>query len=30
MNNMIIKTNKNGDFNIKYLQDNVDLKLPKV
>lgn len=31
MNNMIIKTNKkNGDFDIKYLQDNVHLKLPKV
>ena len=30
MNNMIIKTNKNGYFDIKYLQDNVHLKLPKV
>lgn len=30
MNNMIIETNKNGDFDIKYLEDNVHLKLTKV
>ena len=30
MYNMLIETNKNGDFDIKYLQDNVHLKLPKV
>lgn len=30
MNNMLIETNKNGEFDIKYLQDNVHLKLPKV
>jgi len=30
MNNMLIKTEKNGNFDIKYLQDNVHLKLPKV
>jgi hypothetical protein len=30
MNNMLIKTEKNGDFDIKYLQNNVHLKLPEV
>ena len=30
MNNMLIKTEQNGDFDIKYLQNNVHLKLSKV
>ena len=30
MNNKLIKTEKDGNFDIKYLQDNVHLKLPTV